>query len=332
MPYNPGNIRKLNALGGKRPQATGIAILPKNGDRTLATSEGSVNNYGGNNKMGLYSNVGMNYQFQNLNLTGQRLNGNMPYFWGGSKAITKSSNKAKNMITVTMLDDGDQTDDNGTIGFVSHPYWAPLSTQLETDGSLDSQHVKGHMGRVNGKIGLQHSTAKIIAVEMWRGTNGGGSLGPVNYSVAPGIHIWAEGPITFGSVVFKQGSKMVTLKAAAVYDKDNLPASNSAADGNANNAVRASLIPQAGKYYFPATYTSQDDRSEIPSTTTVYWLPFPSATRQVNQLNAAGQIVSVTVPNKPGVDARAIFPRRSRTDATATASTDISKTVAMYFQ
>ena len=98
MPYNPGNIRKLNALGGKRTQATGIAILPKNGDRTLATSEGSVNNYGGNNKMGLYSNVGMNYQFQNLNLTGQRLNGNMPYFWGGSKAITKSSNKAKNMI------------------------------------------------------------------------------------------------------------------------------------------------------------------------------------------------------------------------------------------
>ena len=61
-------------------------------------------------------------------------------------------------------------------------------------------------------------------------------------------------------------------------------------------------------------------------------MPFPSATRQVNQLNAAGQIVSVTVPNKPGVDARAIFPRRSRTDATATASTDISKTVAMYFQ
>ena len=70
MPYNPGNIRKLNALGGKRPQATGIVLLPKNGDRVLATSEGSVNNYGGNNKMGLYSNVGMNYLFQNTQLTG----------------------------------------------------------------------------------------------------------------------------------------------------------------------------------------------------------------------------------------------------------------------
>ena len=107
MPYNPGNVRRLNALGGKRPQATGIAILPKNGDRVLNTSEGSVNNYGGNKKMGLYSNVGMSYTFQNQNLTGARINGNMPYFWGGMNAITKPSRKSKNMITVKMVDDGD---------------------------------------------------------------------------------------------------------------------------------------------------------------------------------------------------------------------------------
>ena len=98
MPYNPGNVRRLNALGGKRPQATGIAILPKNGDRVLNTSEGSVNNYGGNKKMGLYSNVGMSYKFQNMNLTGQRLNGNMPYFWGTKHANTKPSKKQKNML------------------------------------------------------------------------------------------------------------------------------------------------------------------------------------------------------------------------------------------
>ena len=70
MPYNPGNIRKLNALGGKRPQATGIAFIPKNGDRKLATSNGSTANFGGNMKYGLYPNVGMNYLFQNRYLTG----------------------------------------------------------------------------------------------------------------------------------------------------------------------------------------------------------------------------------------------------------------------
>ena len=40
---------------------------------------------------------------------------------------------------------------------------------------------------------------------MWRGTNGGGSLGPVNYSVQPGIHIWAEKPLSFGSIVIRSG-------------------------------------------------------------------------------------------------------------------------------
>lgn len=65
MPFNPGNVRRLNALGGKRPQATGIVLIPKNGDRKLATSNGSTANYGGNTKFGLYPNVGMSYLFQN---------------------------------------------------------------------------------------------------------------------------------------------------------------------------------------------------------------------------------------------------------------------------
>ncbi len=69
MPFNPGMNRKLNALGGKRPQATGIALIPKNGDRKLATSNGSTANFGGNMKYGLYPNVGMNYLFQNRYLT-----------------------------------------------------------------------------------------------------------------------------------------------------------------------------------------------------------------------------------------------------------------------
>lgn len=70
MPFNPGNVKKLNALGGKRPQATGIVLIPKNGDRKLRTSDGSVTNHGGNTKYGLYPNVGMSYLFQNRNLTG----------------------------------------------------------------------------------------------------------------------------------------------------------------------------------------------------------------------------------------------------------------------
>ena len=65
MPFNPGQVRKVNALGGKRPQATGIVLIPKNGDRKLATSNGSTANYGGNTKFGLFPNVGMSYLFQN---------------------------------------------------------------------------------------------------------------------------------------------------------------------------------------------------------------------------------------------------------------------------
>jgi len=65
MPFNPGNVRKVNALGGKRPQATGIVLIPKNNGNVLKTSNGSTANYGGNTKFGLYPNVGMSYLFQN---------------------------------------------------------------------------------------------------------------------------------------------------------------------------------------------------------------------------------------------------------------------------
>ena len=69
MPLTRNVPRRVNALGGKRPQATGIALIPKNGDRKLATSKGSTSNFGGNKKYGMFPNVGMNYLFQNKYLT-----------------------------------------------------------------------------------------------------------------------------------------------------------------------------------------------------------------------------------------------------------------------
>ena len=74
MPFNPGNVRKVNALGGKRPQATGIVLIPKNAGNTLATSNGSTANYGGNTKFGLYPSVGMSYLFENKYLSGSMFN------------------------------------------------------------------------------------------------------------------------------------------------------------------------------------------------------------------------------------------------------------------
>tara|TARA_B100001287_G_scaffold272066_1_gene273236 strand:+ start:38 stop:1015 length:978 start_codon:yes stop_codon:yes gene_type:complete len=317
MPYNPGNVRKLNALGGKRPQATGIALLPKNGNNILATSEGSVNNYGGNKKMGLYSNVGMSYKFQNSQLTGARLNGNMPYFHGHG-TITKASVKSKNMITVEMLDDGDSGANNGTIGFVSAPYWGQLSRDLTSNIGLgpflDAQHIDTAMGRVNGKKTLTVGDAKIIAIEMWRS----GSLGPVDYSVAPGIHIWATNPIDFKSVTIRRGSAEVTLVPQNVYNKQNTPNTTTGAEGNRNDQVKLALDNNK----FPGNYGTG---TPIPLTTTVYWLPFPSTTRNVPSINASGQPFVAVVPNKPGLAARAIFPDRSVTDANSTVITNIKQ-------
>ena len=49
-------------------------------------------------------------------------------------------------------------------------------------------------------------------------------------------------------------------------------------------------------------------------------------------MNDAGVMVDVTVDNKPGIIARKIFPRKSSKDATEAEKTDISKTVAVYFE
>lgn len=344
MPYNPGNVRKLNALGGKRPQATGIAILPKNAGNVLATSEGSVNNYGGNKKMGLYSNVGMTYLFQNTQLTGARINGNMPYFKGGDTTITKPSRKTKNMITVKMLDDGNNQNDFGTKGFVSAPYWKAISGTIlnlvtPATARLDQQHRDRHMGKVNGKGMLQVGDAKVIALEMWRGTNGGGSFGPVDYSVAPGIHLWTTKPINFSSIVIRGAGVRTHLKPTAVYNKDNLPPAGGAAVGDGNSQVTNSLTAVAGKYYFPANgvFTglgaTAPAENEIPETTTVYWFAFPDITRTETFINpVTGNLSTRTVDNPVGINARKIFPRNSYTNANDSTPTDISSTLSVYFR
>ena len=321
MPYNPGNVRRLNALGGKRPQATGIAILPKNGDRVLNTSEGSVNNYGGNKKMGLYSNVGMSYKFQNMNLTGQRLNGNMPYFWGTKHANTKPSKKQKNMLTVTMLDDGDKGNDQGTKGFVSYPYWGPISKELADNGFLHESYVNTSMGNVNTRAALAVSNTKVIAIEMWRSGYGG----PVDYSVAPGIHIWTESPLNFSSVVIKQAGVECRLGVTAVYSKATPPIDSAsgaggaalAKAGNFNDAVSSALSQT--NVTFPDVATIADAK-KVPDNDTVrvYWLKFPAA-------------VVNGKPNINGVNARKIFPRKSSEDATQQ-NKNISRALAIYFE
>ena len=312
MPYNPGNVRRLNALGGKRPQATGIAILPKNGDRVLNTSEGSVNNYGGNKKMGLYSNVGMSYQFQNLNLTGSRINGQMPYFWGTKHAITKKSKKQKNMITVKMLDDGNNGAGRGTKGFVSAPYWGHISRALVDDSQLDNSYQNTSMGSVNGKGSLIVGDCGVIAIEMWRGTNGGGSFGPVNAATHPGIHIWTQKPLNFSSVVIRQGGVQCRLGVTAIYSKAQPPGTDTTGEiGNLNNQVAAAFT--AGT--FPAAnavVTSPGPLNNV-DTARVYWLKFPAAS------------------TTDGANARLIFPSTSGTNATL-AGQNIYRDMAIYFE
>lgn len=200
---NPGNVRKLNALGGKRPQATGIVLLPKNRS-VLATSEGSVANYGGNSKMGLYSNVGMSYLFQNKNLTNSRINGNMPYFWGHG-AVTKPAVDTKNMITANLLED------TTTIGFVAAPYWTPISNALASGGTIPNSLKNSHMGNVNSKPNAQISTAGVVAIEKWRST----SSGPSNNDV----YIWLEEDTPINEVTFISEGVEVTLPVNAKYKR-----------------------------------------------------------------------------------------------------------------
>lgn len=218
---NPGNVRKLNALGGKRPQATGIVLLPKNRS-VLATSEGSVSNYGGNSKMGLYSNVGMSYLFQNKNLTNARINGNMPYFWG-SGTVTKPSVDTKNMITVNVLEA------SYSIGFVADPYWTPISNNLVSTGTIPAALKNSHMGDVNSKPNSQISTAGVIAIEKWRAS----SSGPSNNDV----YIWLEEDAPINEVTFISEGVEVSLPVNARYKKGStsgapVAVSNALTDGS----------------------------------------------------------------------------------------------------
>ena len=218
---NPGNVRKLNALGGKRPQATGIVLLPKNRS-VLATSEGSVANYGGNSKMGLYSNVGMSYLFQNSQLTGARINGNMPYFWGHG-AVTKPASNTKNMITVNTLEDGT------TIGFVADPYWTPISAAIGLSAALQNSH----MGDVNSKPNAQIQQAGVIAIEKWRAS----SSGPSNNDV----YIWLEEDAPINEVTFISEGVQVTLPVEAKYTR-----ASPGPLGAVNSALTAGTFPAAG--------------------------------------------------------------------------------------
>ena len=222
---NPGNVRKLNALGGKRPQATGIVLLPKNRS-VLATSEGSVANYGGNSKMGLYSNVGMSYLFQNKNLTNSRINGNMPYFWG-TGAVTKPAADTKNMITVNLLED------TTTIGFVADPYWTPISNALATANTIPNSLKNSHMGNVNSKPNAQISTAGVIAIEKWRAT----SSGPNDNDV----YIWLEEDAPINEVTFISEGVEVTLPVNAKYKRG----STSGAPTAVSAALTAGTFPAA---------------------------------------------------------------------------------------
>ena len=218
---NPGNVRRLNALGGKRPQATGIVLLPKNRS-VLATSEGSVSNYGGNSKMGLYSNVGMSYLFQNKNLTNARINGNMPYFWG-SGTVTKPSVDTKNMITVNVLEA------SYSIGFVAEPYWTPISNVLAASNTIPNSLKNSHMGNVNSKSMTQIQQAGVVAIEKYRGPGG-----PSNNDV----YIWLEEDAPINEVTFISGGVEVSVPVNARYTR-----ASPGPAGAVNNALSAGTFP-----------------------------------------------------------------------------------------
>ena len=235
---NPGNVRKLNALGGKRPQATGIVLLPKNRS-VLATSEGSVANYGGNSKMGLYSNVGMSYLFQNKNLTNSRINGTMPYFWGNG-TVTKPAVDTKNMITVNTLED------TTTIGFVAEPYWTPISNALATAGTIPNSLKNSHMGNVNSKYRAQIQEAGVVAIEKWRST----SSGPSNDDV----YIWLEEDAPINEVTFISEGVEVSLPVNARYKRGSL----STAPTVVQLALTAGTFPAAGFVSSPQSFLDPD--------------------------------------------------------------------------
>ena len=64
MVFNPGNKRLQNALYGRNAGvANGVTSLPDGKGGTVTVTNGSVINYGGNMKFGLYPTVGVSLAF-----------------------------------------------------------------------------------------------------------------------------------------------------------------------------------------------------------------------------------------------------------------------------
>ena len=60
MPFNPGNKRLQNALYGRSTKVPiGVTQLPNGRGGSYTVTTGSVTNYGGNMKFGLYPTVGV---------------------------------------------------------------------------------------------------------------------------------------------------------------------------------------------------------------------------------------------------------------------------------
>ena len=64
MPFNPGNKRLQNALYGRNAGvANGVTLLPDGKGGTVTVTNGSVINYVGTMKFGLYPTVGVGLGF-----------------------------------------------------------------------------------------------------------------------------------------------------------------------------------------------------------------------------------------------------------------------------
>ena len=64
MPFNPGNKRLQRALYGRNPGVpNGTTQMPDGKGGTITVTNGSVMNFGGNMKFGLYPTVGVGLDF-----------------------------------------------------------------------------------------------------------------------------------------------------------------------------------------------------------------------------------------------------------------------------
>ena len=98
----------------------------KNGDRVLNTSEGSVITMV-EIKRWDFTQMWYVIYLSKPKLTGARINGKC--LISGVVNALQNHLKSKNMITVKMVDDGSNRWTR-TKGFVSAPYWGPISAAL----------------------------------------------------------------------------------------------------------------------------------------------------------------------------------------------------------